>query len=107
MTQTLKAPLISLALAVAMMFAIAMPASAQPVQEGLVNVNITDVDIALLNDLDLDVAAQVAIPIGIAANVCPIVNAAVLAQDLAQDGEAECNAENVTESRQFLRFVSR
>ncbi len=36
---------------------------------------------------------NVAVPIGIAANVCG-VNAAVLAQDFAQDGSAECKAEN-------------
>ncbi len=36
---------------------------------------------------------NVAVPIGIAANVCG-VNAAVLAQDFAQDGSAECRAQN-------------
>jgi hypothetical protein len=53
------------------------PANAQPQQNGLVNVNITDV--------------AVQVPIGIAANVCD-VNVAVLVNDLA-DRAAQCNAD--------------
>jgi hypothetical protein len=105
----LRKRLVGLAVASTAAFGLmAAPAAAQPVVTGgLVNVNISDIDLALLNHLDIDVAAQVAVPIGIAANVCPTVNAAVLAQDLVQDGEAECDAENVTDSRQFLRYISR
>jgi hypothetical protein len=84
MTQTLKAPLISLALAVAMMFAVAMPATAQPVdQEGLVNVNIGDV--------------TVQVPVAIAANICGVaVN--VLAE-LVAAGDVECEAIAESEAR--------
>jgi hypothetical protein len=57
--------------------AVADTASAQPVtQEGLVNVNLTDV--------------SVAVPIAVAANVCD-VNVAVLVNLLA-DGSAPCEA---------------
>jgi hypothetical protein len=77
MTRTLRTPLVTLAMAVAMMLAFALPATAQPVdQEGLVNVNIGDV------------TAQV--PIGIAANICDIaVN--VLAEQV-RDGDTVCDA---------------
>jgi hypothetical protein len=88
MTQTLKAPLISLALAVAMMFAVAMPASAQPVnQDGLVNVNIGDV--------------TVQVPVAIAANICGVaVN--VLAEFVA-DGNVDCEAVAESEARSNRR----
>lgn len=55
------------------------PASAQPRQEGLVNVNVTDVNVQ--------------IPIGIAANVCGVTaNVLATAADLS---EVECEAEGV------------
>jgi hypothetical protein len=47
---------------------------------------------ALVNVVALN-GVNVAVPVGIAANVCG-VNAAVLAQDLAQDGSATCEAQN-------------
>ncbi len=47
---------------------------------------------ALVNVVALN-GVNVAVPVGIAANVCG-VNAAVLAQDLAQDGSATCDAQN-------------
>jgi hypothetical protein len=78
------------------------PAVAQPViTGGLVNVTIVDV---------LDVEGNqvvVQVPIGIAANVCPTVNAAVLAQEFAQTGEAACDAtaESTADSRAFLNFL--
>lgn len=82
MTRTPKAPsipkrsLVALALATAMLFAFALPASAQPQQDGLVNVNVSDVVVQL--------------PIAVAANVCDVaVN--VLAQQV-RDGGAECDA---------------
>jgi hypothetical protein len=57
---------------------LAAPSAAQPVtQEGLVNVNITDV--------------AVQVPVGIAANVCD-VNVAVLV-DTFLDQAADCNAD--------------
>jgi hypothetical protein len=69
------------------------------VPSGLVNVTIGDVtllnnflndaQIAALNNLNVPITVQV--PVGIAANVCPNVAAAVLAQQ-AQRGEATCTA---------------
>jgi hypothetical protein len=53
------------------------PAGAQPVQEGLVNVNISNLDVA--------------VPIGIAANICD-VRVAVLAQ-LGPGEDTECTNE--------------
>jgi hypothetical protein len=76
MTRTLRAPLVTLAMAVAMMLAFALPATAQPQQEGLVNVNVSDVVVQL--------------PIAVAANVCD-VNVNVLAEQL-RDGGAVCDA---------------
>jgi hypothetical protein len=86
MTRTLRTPLVSLALAVAMMFAMAMPASAvaheelpelPPLQEGLVNVNVSDVVVQL--------------PIAVAANVCEVaVN--VLAEQIRDGEAAECTS---------------
>jgi hypothetical protein len=77
MTGTLRKPFLGLTLALAMMFAMALPATAQPVdQEGLVNVNLGDVLIQA--------------PIGIAANLCGIaVN--VLAEQV-RDGDTVCEA---------------
>jgi hypothetical protein len=82
MTRTLRAPLVSLALAVALMLAMALPASAHPKQEGLVNVNVSDVTVQL--------------PIAVAANVCD-VNVNVLAQQF-RDGGAECDSEALSEA---------
>jgi hypothetical protein len=77
MTGTLRKPFLGLTLALAMMFAMAMPAAAQPQQEGLVNVNVSDV--------------LVQAPIGIAANLCNIaVN--VLAEQV-RDGDTVCDAD--------------
>ncbi len=56
---------------------------------------------ALVNVVALN-GANVAVPVGIAANVCGI-NASVLAQDLAQDGSAECTATNPFEIGQGAR----
>ncbi len=84
------------------MFGMAGPATAQPmVTGGLVNVTIVD----LVDVNNNQVAVQV--PIGIAANVCPTVNAAVLAQDVAQTGTAECEADttSIAGSRQFGNFL--
>jgi hypothetical protein len=77
MTGALRKPLLGLALAVAMMLATAMPAAAQPQQEGLVNVNISDVIVQL--------------PISVAANVCEVaVN--VLAEQLRDGDAAACDS---------------
>lgn len=72
----MKRVLALVCLAVLMMMFAAMPAVAQPQQEGLVNITITDV---LTNN---DVNVQV--PIGVAANVCG-VQANVLAEGGVQE----------------------
>lgn len=121
--------LVTLAITLAAAFGLmAAPASAQTlVGGGLVNVGIGDVDLTVedvevLNELiqvgdvtvqdlievgDVEVAVQV--PIGIAANVCPGINAAVLAQQLGQDATTECvaDAESAADSRQFQNFINR
>lgn len=68
--------LVAMLAAFGMTALVAAPASAQPQQEGLVNVNVSDV--------------QVGLPIGLAANVCD-VNANVLAEQV-RTGGAECDA---------------
>jgi len=67
-----------------MAFGIAAPASAQPVVTGGLN-NVTLVDV-LSHD---NIAVQV--PVGVAANVCD-VNAAVLLAAVRDTGSATCNA---------------
>jgi hypothetical protein len=88
MTRTLRAPFVALMAAVAMMFAMAMPAAAvshenlpldelPPLQEGLINVNVSDVIVQL--------------PISVAANVCETaVN--VLAEQARGDDAAVCES---------------
>jgi hypothetical protein len=65
---------------------LAAPAGAQK-QDGLVNVNVSDIQ----------VMAQV--PVGVAANICPGVNAASIAQEFRQTTDPVCDAE----STQFTR----
>jgi hypothetical protein len=95
MTRTLRTPLLGLTLALAMMFAMALPASAvahedlldvpdlpldqlPDLQEGLVNVNVSDVIVQL--------------PISVAANVCEVaVN--VLAEQIRDGDAAVCDAQ--------------
>ena len=57
-------------------------------QTGLVNVNV--------QGLALAVPVSVAVPIGVAANVCPTVNAALLAAAINQTGTASCDAKNTS-----------
>jgi hypothetical protein len=78
MTRTLRTPLLGLTLALAMMFAMALPAAAQPpTQEGLVNVNVSEV--------------AVQVPIAVAANICD-VNVNVIAEQI-RDGGAACDVD--------------
>jgi hypothetical protein len=94
MTRTLRVPLVVFTLALAMMIAMALPAAAvshedlldvpdlpleelPPLQEGLINVNVSDVVVQL--------------PISVAANVCEVaVN--VLAEQVRDDDAAVCEA---------------
>jgi hypothetical protein len=73
------------------------PAFAQQ-QEGLVNVNVSDVDVGVI--------ANVQVPVAIAANVCGVaVN--VLAEQLPGDVECDADAQTAAENEQFMRFAER
>ena len=81
--------------ALAMASAVAVPAAAQ--QNGLVNVDVSNV----LNNLDLDLLNNslnnntVQVPIGIAANVCG-VNANILAAQRKAGDPVNCTARNTS-----------
>lgn len=96
--------LVALILAGGLVLGLGGSAVAQPIiTGGLVNVTVVDV---------LDIEGNqvvVQLPIGIAANVCPQVNAAVLAQELVQTGAADCeaDAQSIAESQAALRFLER
>lgn len=86
------------------------PAFAQA-QSGLVNVNVSDIDVELKRIIsDNNIAATVpvnaivAVPIGIAANVCN-VSAAVLARQAAD--AAPCNATNETATNNEIASLAR
>lgn len=82
-------------IAIAVASAVAAPAAAQ--QNGLVNVDVSNV----LNNLDLDLLNNslnnntVQVPIGIAANVCG-VNANVLAAQRKSGDPVNCTARNTS-----------
>ncbi len=63
----------------ALMVAFAVAPSLAQTQEGLVNVNIS--------------GNNVQVPIGVAANICPDVDVAVIAQDFTQTDAPVCNAD--------------
>ncbi len=63
----------------------AMPAAAQNVNVGAINVDIVDIN-------DNTVVLQAQVPVGIAANVCD-VNAAVLVQQFQDTGTSKCEAD--------------
>ena len=86
------------------------PAVAQQ-QSGLVNVNVSDIEVELERIIsDNNISAQipvnaiVSVPVGIAANVCN-VSAAVLAQQAA--GAAPCEATNETASNNEIASLAR
>jgi hypothetical protein len=65
-------------------------------QEGLINVNVSDVDVGVI--------ANVQVPVAIAANVCGVaVN--VLARQLPGDVECDAEAQSAADSEQFMRFA--
>jgi hypothetical protein len=77
--------------------AVAGPAVAQQ-QEGLINVNVSDIDVGVI--------ANVQVPVAVAANVCGVaVN--VLAEQLPGDVECDADAESAAENRQFMQFAER
>ena len=80
----IRLPILASTLALMAMVALTPAAfAANNNQSGLVNVN--------LQSIALAVPVSVAVPIGVAANVCPTVDAAVLAA-AAQNGTATCDA---------------
>ena len=86
------------------------PAVAQQ-QSGLVNVNVSDIQVDLQRIIsDNNISAQipvnaiVSVPVGIAANVCN-VSAAVLARQAA--GAAPCDATNQTASHNEIASLAR
>lgn len=86
------------------------PALAQQ-QSGLVNVNVSDIAVDLNRIIsDNNISAQVpvnaivAVPVGIAANVCN-VSAAVLARQAA--GAAPCNATSETATNNEIASLAR
>ena len=89
---------------------ISAPALAQN-QGGLVNVNVSDIEVDLERIIsDNNITAQVpvnaivSVPVGIAANVCN-VSAAVLARQAA--GAAPCDATNQTASHNEIASLAR
>ena len=94
--------------AIAVLTAIAAPAAAQ--QNGLVNVNVSDIRVDLEDviahniGVQIPVNAIVQVPIGIAANVCN-VSAAVLAKQAAD--AAPCNATSETATRAEMNTLAR
>ena len=89
---------------------LAAPAVAQQ-QSGLVNVNVSDIAVDLNRIIsDNNISAQVpvnaivAVPVGIAANVCN-VSAAVLARQAA--GAAPCNATNESATDNEIASLAR
>lgn len=67
-------------------------------QEGLVNVNLSDIQVDIARDLDVNVSqipVTVQVPVGVAANVCG-VEANVLAQ--GGGGQAECTATSTSQA---------
>ena len=86
------------------------PAIAQQ-QGGLVNVNVSDINVELTRIIsDNNITAQipvnaiVSVPVGIAANICN-VSAAVLAQQAAD--AAPCEATNETASNNEIASLAR
>jgi hypothetical protein len=90
-------------------------------QQGLVNVGVTVGDVTVQDVIDIgditvtelvnleNVAVIAQVPIGIAANVCPAVNAAVLgkAQQSGEGLACLADAESAADSRVFQRWMNR
>lgn len=86
-------------LAAALATGVAATAWAQQ-QDGLVNVNLTDVRVDIAKNINVDVSqvpVTVQAPIGVAANVCNVA-ANVLAQQRNQGGTASCDAKSTSQA---------
>jgi len=91
--ESFKKALLAPCLAALLGLAVTVPAVAAQ-QEGLINVNVEDVGVA------------VQVPVAIAANVCGVaVN--VLAEQLPGDAECDADAESAADNQQFMRFAER
>jgi hypothetical protein len=76
--------------------------SAQAAQEGLVNVKVGNV--SALNDIGIAEGTSIQVPIGIAAQVCPDVDANVLAKQ--KDGSAiDCTVTQDMANEAFINFA--
>jgi hypothetical protein len=77
-------------------------------QEGLVNVNLSDIQLDIARDLDVNVSQipiTVQVPVGVAANVCNVSAAVLARQDAAAapcDAESTSTALNSAVQRQLL-----
>ena len=101
--RSIRKALVSVGVAGVLTLGLAGPAAAQPiVAGGLVNVTLVDV-------LDVEGNQVVAGTDGDRRERLPTVNAAVLAQELIQDGEADCDAtaSSAADSQAILRFLER
>lgn len=82
------------------------PLAAQGVQQGLVNVNVTDIDIIKNslnnNNVSIAVPVNVQVPIGVAANVCGISVLAIREQNNSCDARNASRALGQAISRQLL-----
>lgn len=88
-TSSPRRTIVSLLTAMALLFALALPASAQVEQDGLVNVNVGDVTI--LEDVEIGVAAQVAAAIcGVRVGPVAVLGRAV---DRSGDTETVCETD--------------
>ena len=87
--------------------AIALGAGTYATAQGLVTVDVSNVNVDIAKDINVDVSqipVTVQAPIAVAANVCNI-SANVLAADLNQDGVASCDASST--SRALNQIVAR
>jgi hypothetical protein len=95
--KSFKKSLLSVGAATLFGLAVAGPVAAQQ-QEGLINVNVSDIDVGVI--------ANVQVPVAVAANVCGVaVN--VLSRQLPGDVECDANADTAAANEQFMRFAER
>jgi hypothetical protein len=72
-------------------------------QEGLVNVGVGDV--TALNDIGIANGTSVQVPVEIAAQVCPDVDANVLAEQKTGDTSVVCTVNQDQASNAFINYV--
>jgi hypothetical protein len=72
-------------------------------QEGLVNVGVGDV--TALNDIGIANGTSVQVPVGIAAQVCPDVDANVLAKQKSDDTSVVCTVNQDQANNAFINYV--